>query len=149
MILRYFDSTYLCKLRWPEAGSSEVADCAACADVLICCTLGRAEFYSTGHRKAREGFVTSAQLAVVFEQFNQDCAVGAVRLLPLTSAMFDRVEQIYRNAPTTTYLRASDALHLACAAEHDFTEVYSNDRHFLAAASLFGLRGVNVISGRW
>jgi hypothetical protein len=105
MILRYFDSTYLCKLRWPEAGSSEVADCAACADVLICCTLGRAEFYSTGHRKAREGSLTYAQLAVVFEQFNQDCAVGAVRLLPLTSAMFDRVEQSYRNAPTTIYLR--------------------------------------------
>ncbi len=141
----YFDSTYLCKLRWPEAGSPEVAACAAGADVLACCILGRAEFHSTGHRKAREGCATPAQLAVVFDQFNQDCAVGAVRLLPLTLAMFDRVEQVYRTAPTTTYLRAADALHLACAAEHGFTEVYSNDRHFLAAATLFGLRGLNVI----
>ncbi len=142
---RYFDSTYLCKLRWPEVGSSEVIDCAANVDVLSCCLLGRAEFYSTGHRKAREGHVTAAQLAVVFDQFNQDCVVGALRLLPLTQAMFDRVEQVYRSAPTSIFLRASDALHLSCAAEHGFTEVYSNDRHFLAAAPLFGLQGINVI----
>ena len=28
---------------------------------------------------------------------------------------------------------------------HGFTEVHSNDLHFLAAATLFGLRGVSVI----
>jgi hypothetical protein len=33
----------------------------------------------------------------------------------------------------------------SCAAEHGFIEVYSNDRHFLTTAPLFGLRGVNVI----
>jgi predicted nucleic acid-binding protein len=56
-----------------------------------------------------------------------------------------RLEAVLDTAPATTNIRAADALHLACAAEHGFTEVHSNDRLFLAAAPLFGLKGVNVI----
>jgi predicted nucleic acid-binding protein len=39
-----------------------------------------------------------------------------------------------------------DALHLACAEEHGFQEVYTNDRHMLKAARHFHLIGVNVLS---
>lgn len=56
-----------------------------------------------------------------------------------------RLESVLSTAPATTNIRAADALHLACAAEHGFSEVYSNDRHFLLAAPLFGLEGMNVI----
>jgi predicted nucleic acid-binding protein len=68
-----------------------------------------------------------------------------LKWLPVTEAIVDRVESIFASAPASTNLRAADALHLACAAEHGFTEVHSNDRLFLAAAPIFGLKGVNVI----
>ncbi len=89
---------------------------------------------------------TSRQLAALVEQFRADCAVGAIRLLPLTETTVDLVERIYLQGPASVFLRAADALHLACATEHGFGEIYSNDRHLLAAATLFGLRGVDVLA---
>ena len=53
--------------------------------------------------------------------------------------------EVIASAPATTFLRAADALRLATAAENGFTEIHSNDKHLIAAAPLFGLRGVNVI----
>ena len=78
-------------------------------------------------------------------QFSEDVASTAIVLLPLTDPILERVETVFANAPATTYLRSADALHLATAAEHGFTEIHSNDKHLLAAAPLFGLRGVNII----
>jgi predicted nucleic acid-binding protein len=48
--------------------------------------------------------------------------------------------------PSTVFLRSGDALHLACAEEHGFQEVYTNDLHMLKAARHFHLTGVNVLS---
>jgi beta-galactosidase len=53
--------------------------------------------------------------------------------------VFERIESLMHKAPKEAFLRAADALHLACAAIHGFEEVYSNARHFLAAAALGGV----------
>ena len=71
--------------------------------------------------------------------------MGLIEFLPLTEGVMKRLESVLASAPATTNIRTADALHLACAAEHGFTEIYSNDRLFLAATPLFGLEGVNVI----
>lgn len=141
----FFDAAYLGKLHWIERGSSEVLALAATADQIVCSLHGRAEFCSIGFRKVREGLATQVALEGVFAQFNADMASDAIRLLPLTDAILDRIETVFATAPATTYLRAADALHLSTAAEHGFTEVHSNDKHLLAAAPLFGLTGVDVI----
>lgn len=49
--------------------------------------------------------------------------------------------------PRTVFMRSDDALQLACAAEHGFEEVYTNDRHMLEAARYFHVSGVDVLGG--
>jgi len=91
MSARYFDATYFCKLYWTEHGSPEVAACASGADELVCGLHGRAEFYSVGHRKLREGVGDSATLRAVFAQFETDRSGGGIRFLPLSDLIVDRL----------------------------------------------------------
>jgi predicted nucleic acid-binding protein len=140
----YFDANYLGKLQWQERGMAEVIACASGADEIATALHGRAEFYSIGHRKLREG-TAAAVIGSVFAQFNAESSAERIIFLPLTDAIIDRIENVFATAPITTYLRAADALHLATAAENGFSEIHSNDKHLLAAAPLFGLLGVNVI----
>jgi hypothetical protein len=145
MNARYFDAAYLCKLYWPEHGSPEVATCAMGVDEIVCGLHGRAEFYSVGHRKLREGVGDSATLMAVFSQFEADRAAGGIRFLPLTDMLVDRIAVVFAAAPANCFLRAADAVHLATAAEYGFKEIYSNDHRLLGAAPLFRLQGINVI----
>lgn len=81
----------------------------------------------------------------LLDQFEEDDQAGAFSWLPAGKELVVGLEKTYRTAPITTFLRAADALHLACAREYGFREIYSHDRHMLEAAPLFGLRGKNVI----
>jgi len=141
----FFDAAYLGKLHWIERGSVEVQGLAGTADQIVCSHHGRAEFYSIGFRKVREGLASPAVVRTVFAQFNADTSNGSILLLPLTDGILDLVEVIFTTAPATANLRAADAIHLATAAEAGFAEIHSNDKHLLAAASLFGLAGVDTI----
>ena len=141
----YFDSTYLFKLQCVEHGTEEVRAHASSVRSLCSAVHARAEFVSTCHRKIREGHANHVHLRAMLDQFHLDCREGAIQLLPLSDSVFERVNSFYLSAPSDKPLRAADALHLACAAEHGFMEVYSNNRHLLAAAPLFGMKGINVI----
>jgi len=145
----YFDTAYLCKLRWKELGSAEVAACALGCDSLVCAFHGRAEFYASGFRKVREGLVSREAFRVVASQFEADCAAGGILFLELTDRVMDRVTRVFMEAPETMFLRAADALHLACAAEYGFETIYSNDQRLLTAAVHFGITGVDVITPSW
>jgi len=87
--------------------------------------------------------------------------VGAVRSagrLPNREALIQRMSRIEVDGlsnkrgqataklPQSVHLRTGDAVHLACAQQNGFEAVYSNDRHLLAAAPHFDLRGVNLLA---
>jgi predicted nucleic acid-binding protein len=141
----YFDASYLAKLHWKEVGSAEVVKLASRIGVVGCSIHGRTEFAAVGHRKMREKLADPERARAVFQQMEDATRAGALPWLEPGPRSYQRVEQIFLSDSGTCFLRAADALHLACAAEHGFTEVYSNDRHLLAAAPLFGLSGIDVI----
>ena len=140
----YFDSSYLVRLYYKDPGFERVRHLATGARV-ACGLHGRAEVVAALHRKLREGVIPHDFFRITLDQFRADCDAGAFRWLPLSPAVFDRIAQVYCRLPQTIFLRAADALHLACAAENRFREIHSNDERLLTAAPHFGLKGVNVL----
>lgn len=140
----YLDTSYVVRLYLDDPGFEAVRELAG-RDTVACCVHGLAEVVAAIHRKHRERVFTATQYRQVLEQFAVDCGQNAFRWLPLSPAVNARVTAVYEALPPACFLRAADALHLACAAENRFREIYSNDQRLLAAAGQFGLKGVNVI----
>jgi len=147
MIRAYYDTSFLLKLQFEEAGTEIVRAHAKKQFGLASACIARAEFASACHRKVREKQANSEQLSEMLGQFHDDIEAEIIEMLPLSDELFARVACAYADAPPTLFLRSLDALHLACAAENGFREVYSNDRRFLDAAPHFGLRGINLLEG--
>lgn len=141
----YFDTSYVVRLYLQDDGFAKVRELAGSVAGISSAWHAQAEIIAAFHRAFREGRLTQSAYDTVLAQFLNEAADGFYRWLPLTDYIQKRIEYFFREASATTFIRAADALHLACAAEHGFSEVYSNDRHFLLAAQLFGLKGVNVI----
>jgi predicted nucleic acid-binding protein len=141
----FFDTSYLVRIYLEDIGFEAVRNLAVPGRSVAAAWHAQAEVVAALHRAGRERRMKNGALQAVLTQFAYDGRNGLFHWLPLTDDVQQRLEQVFRKAPPTVFLRAADALHLACAAEHGFTAIYSNDRHLLAAAPLFGLRGINVI----
>ena len=142
----YFDTAYLAKCYLNEHGSDEVRKLAAESARVACCSFGRLELAAAIHRNLREGKINRQQSQVIFDQFDLDESNHIWTWLPVTPELLADSTTKFRAMKPSTYLRAADALHLACAVEHGFKEVFSNDRHLLDAASAFKIKGRNVIT---
>lgn len=140
----YLDTSYIVRLYFEDPGWQQVRVLAA-SDHVACCLLGYAETLGAFHRKLREGAVNRREFRAIIDLFGTECDAGAFQWLPLSHMLVAELYKTYAILPKTVHLRAGDAVHLACAAENGFAEIYSNDQHMLAAAAHFGLRAKNVI----
>ena len=140
----FFDTTYLVRLYLDENGCDAVRELAETQPV-VSSWHAQAELLCTFHRAYREGRLDAAGYHAQRSQCLADQCASAFIWLPISDDTLCRLDGILADASPMTFLRAADALHLACAAEHGCREVYSNDRQFLAAAPLFGLKGINLI----
>ena len=141
--MSYFDSAFIAKFYLDEPESEAIRALAASIGRVHCVLYGRIEVASVFHRKLREGSFTERVQREVAAQFDDDCDAGIWTWLPVTEPLAAVAVQSIAALPRSVFLRAADALHLVCAREHGFSEIYSNDRHLLAAARHYGLKGIN------
>jgi len=142
----YFDAAYIAKCYLNEPGADRVREVAYGADGLASCELARLEFASILKRHVRERHVTRREMRAILKDFEEDEQNGVWLWLGVTSALLEKARKAVLDIPSTIFLRSGDALHLACAEEHGFREVHTNNGHMLKAAQYFHLTGVNVLT---
>jgi predicted nucleic acid-binding protein len=111
-----------------------------------CASLGRVEVATALHRKLREGAFTEAAFREVIAQFDHDCSHDLWSWIPVTTSLVATTVTLIRQAPRSLFLRAADAIHLACARENGFPEIYTGDRHMAAAAHHFRMRAISILA---
>jgi len=141
----YLDTSYLVKLYVDEPGADSVAAWAEGKGQFACSAHGRLELFSSFKRQQREGSLTGVRVLALARLVEKDESSGLIRWLPLTTELIAAACRHTLSLPPSLFLRAADALHLACAADAGLKVIYSHDRHLLAAAPFFKLKGVDVI----
>lgn len=142
----YFDATFLVGLYVEEPGFAEIRALPQANEVVTSSILGKMEAEAAFHRKLREGALNRLDFRKVNAQMMQEEKFGLIEWHPLTSRIIEDVHAAFLNLPSDIFLRTGDAIHLATAAEAGFKEIYSNDRHLLAAAPVFKLKGINPLA---
>ena len=142
----YFDATFLVRLYVEEPGYAKVRALAKPNQVVASSILGRLETESAFHRKFREGAFDREGLREINAQLLREVNFGLIQWYPLTPRIIEDVHEAFLSLPPSIFLRTGDAIRLATASEAGFEEIYSNDRHLLAAAPIFKLKGMNPLA---
>jgi len=141
----YLDTSYLAKLYLHEAGTDEMLRVFSGQGDFVCGEHGRLELMAAFKRSQREGLLSGGQLKMLWEKHEQDLSDGLIQYLPLPTTLIQQACRTLSLLPPSVFIRAADALHLACAADAGLKQIYSHDRHLLAAAPHFRLKGLDVI----
>jgi len=104
----------------------------------------RPEFHAVLHRRLREGALSPSAARDLASRFSEHIEDGLWNLIPVHEALPRRTSALMVSAPRELFIRTADAVHLTTAQEIGEHEVWTNDRHMLAAAAYFGLTGRSV-----
>jgi hypothetical protein len=137
----YFDTCYIAKFYLNEPESPRVRALVKESDVICSSTWAMAEFHTVLHRQIRERTISRSDARKLSAAFSTHIEEGLWKLLPVHDALLRRTGSLMLAAPEDLFLRTADAVHLLTAQEIGETEIWTNDRHMLAAAPYFGLIG--------
>jgi predicted nucleic acid-binding protein len=90
--------------------------------------------------------LTSAEYAVLLRQFHSDQELGLWEWLPVDTHTLLEARRRYQKLSPRIFLRSADAIHLSSALTRGFREIFTNDRHLLAACPVFGILGRNLLT---
>lgn len=140
----YFDTSYIAKFYLNEPDSPRVREIVRHADAIHSSVLALVEFHAVLHRQMREQTITPAAARNLASLFAGHAEQGLWHLMPVGEGLLRRTATRMLSAPRHLFLRTADAVHLMSAKEAGEREIWTNDRHMLAAASYFGLSGRSV-----
>jgi predicted nucleic acid-binding protein len=103
-----------------------------------------AELHTVLHRRLREGILCLKDARELASGFFRHIEDGLWNLIPVNEALLRRASALMVSAPRDLFIRTADAVHLTTAQDIGEHDVWTNDRHMLAAASYFGLTGRSV-----
>ena len=140
----YFDTSYIAKFYFNEPESSRVRELVQATDLIYSSQWAFAEFNAVLHRRVREDACSANDARNLAVRFAAHIDDGLWKLVPVSEALLRRTSALVLSAPRDLFIRTADAVHLVTAHETGQREVWTNDRHMLAAAPYFGLIGRSV-----
>lgn len=141
----YLDSNYIARYYLKEHGSSEVLKLINQCDGVCSLALSKTECIATFKRHFREDKINIAGLHKAVEDFSRDEKDGFWHFFPINNSILQITNHNICTIPKEVYIRSADALHLTCAKEEGFSEIYTHDKNMLKAAEHFGLTGIDII----
>jgi predicted nucleic acid-binding protein len=140
----YLDSAYVAKYYVNERDAAAVRELIRGAARVCSSAWALVEVTCVFQRHVREGSLSLAQGLELIDVFRSHVEADLWNLIPVTPALLRRTATLVRGLPGNVPMRAGDAVHLATALEAGETEIWTNDRHLLAAAAVFGVQGRSV-----
>jgi len=140
----YFDTSYIAKFYFNEPESSRVRQLVRKADAIYSSVWAFAEFHAVLHRHLREGQVSPVDARDLAARFSRHIDDGLWNFIPVNEGVLRRTTGLILSAPRDLFLRTADAVHLTTAQEAGERELWTSDRHMLAAAGYFGLSGRSI-----
>ncbi len=137
----YLDTCYIAKFYLNESDSSAVRELVRGAGKIYSSVWALAEFHGVLHRRVREGAMSSPEAGELAARFAAHARASLWAFLPVSESLLRRTGMLMISCPREVFVRTADAVHLATAQELGEQEIWTNDRHMLAAAPYFGLTG--------
>ena len=143
----YLDAAYIVKVYLNEPDSDAVRALVKRAAALSSSALSIAEVNCVFHRRLRDGRITRDHCLELASTFARHIAAGLWNLAPVSQSLLKRTGTLVISAPPGIFIRAGDAIQLLTAQELGEPEIWTGDKHVLAAAPWFGLVGRSVDNG--